>query len=58
MPMDDHETDEYTLLERFLIILMVVFAFALGFALRELDAVARELRSSLAPIASIGEGPF
>ena len=52
--MCDQQTDQYTIMERFLIILMMGFAFALGFALYELDAVAKNIDSSLAAIATVG----
>lgn len=45
-------------MERFLIILMMGFAFALGFALYELDAVAKNIDSSLAAIATVGGQAF
>jgi hypothetical protein len=56
--MPDHPTDQYTPMERFLISLMIGFAFALGYALYELDAVAKNLDSSLAAIATIGGSAF
>jgi hypothetical protein len=57
-PMDEHPTDQYTIMERFLISLMIGFAFALGYALYELDAVAKNLDSSLAAISTIGGWAF
>ncbi len=56
--MCDQPTDQYTNMERFLISLMIGFAFALGYALYELDAVSKNLDSSLAAIASIGGWAF
>ncbi len=41
--MHDGSTDQYTIIERCLISLMIGFAFALGYALYELDAVAKNL---------------
>jgi hypothetical protein len=56
--MCDQPTDQYTIMERILIGLMIGFAFTLGYALYELDAVAKNLDSSLAAIASIGGWAF
>ena len=56
--MCDPRTDQYTNMERFLISLMIGFAFALGYALYELDAVTKNIDSSLAAIATIGGGAF
>jgi hypothetical protein len=57
-PMHDGSPDQYTLIERFLISLMIGFAFVLGYALYELDALAKNLDSSLAAIATIGGSAF
>jgi hypothetical protein len=56
--MCDQQTDQYTIMERFLISSMIGFAFALGYALYELDAVAKNLDSSLAAIATVGGSAF
>ena len=56
--MHDGSTDQYTIIERCLISLMIGFAFALGYALYELDAVAKNLDLSLAAIATIGGSAF
>jgi hypothetical protein len=52
--MHDRQTDRHTLMERLLIVLIIGFAFALGFALYQLDAAAKDISSSLAAMASIG----
>ena len=54
-PMFDRRTDQYAIMERFLISLMIGFAFALGYALYELDAVAKNIDSSLSAIVTIGD---
>ena len=56
--MHDDSTDPYTIVERFLISSMIGFAFALGYALYELDAVAKNIDSSLAAIATVGGSAF
>lgn len=57
-PMHDRQTDRLILMERLLIVLIIGFAFALGFALYQLDAAAKEISSSLADFAPIGSWPF
>ena len=53
--MCDQQADQYTLMERFLISLMIAFAFALGYAMYELDTVVKNLDSSLSAISTIGD---
>ena len=52
--MHDDLPDPYTIVERFLISLMIGFAFALGYALYQLDAVAKNLDTRPAAVATIG----
>ncbi len=56
--MHDRQTDRYALMERLLIVLMIGFAFAFGFALYRLDAAAKDISPGLAGFAPIGSRPF
>ena len=56
--MHDGSSDQYTIVERFLISLMIGFAFALGYALYQLDAVAKNLDTSPAAIVTVGGAAF
>jgi hypothetical protein len=56
--MHDRQTDRHILMERFLIVLIIGFVFAFGFALYQLDAAAKEISSGLAGFAPIGSWPF
>jgi hypothetical protein len=56
--MHDHQAEQYIPMERFLIALMIGVAFALGFALHQLDAAAKDASSSLAAFAPLGGWPF
>ena len=56
--MHDRQTDRHILMERFLIVLIIGFAFAFGFALYQLNAAAKEISFGLAGFAPIGSWPF